>query len=81
MKRIPVKAARKIADEYGQSQVILITWDRVTGKTHVVTYGRTVEDCKQAAAGGNAMKRFMGWPEELCNAQPARARRRAKKEG
>lgn len=71
-KRIPIAAARRIAIDHGCSQVIVLAWDGE--KTHVVTYGKTKADCLQAAAGGNKMKRAMGWPEELCNAQPARAR-------
>lgn len=74
-KRIPIRAAKTIADEFSQDQVVVLTFDRATGMTHVVTYGKTLEDCKQAAEGGNRMKRLMGWPEELCNAKPARARR------
>lgn len=72
--RIPIAAARRIAEHYGQQQVILVTWDGA--KTHVVTYGTTLEACEQAAAGGNRVKRALGWPKELCHAKPARQRRR-----
>jgi len=71
-KRIPIADAKRIAEAHGQRQVIIVTWD---GKnTHVVTYGQSVDDCKQAAEGGNKLKRFLGWPEELCQARPARAK-------
>lgn len=73
-KDIPIKAAREIAKAYDKSQVIILTFDKVHGKTHVTTYGRTVEDCRQAAEGGNKLKKVMGWPDELCHAKPARAR-------
>lgn len=73
-KRIPIRVAKTIADEFGQDQVIVVTWDKSTGHTHVVTYGKTVEECEQAAEGGNRVKRALGWPEELCNAKPRRAR-------
>jgi hypothetical protein len=76
-KRIPIAVARMVARDYGQSQVILVTFDRSTGLTHVVTFGETVEECAQAAQGGNLVKHALGWPESLCNDKPARARRRA----
>lgn len=67
-KRIPVAAAKRVAEDYGQRQVVIVTWDGET--THVVTYGATVADCAQAAEGGNFVKRALGWPERLCNARP-----------
>lgn len=74
-KRIPIRVAKAIADEFGQAQVIVVTWDKTTGTTHVVTYGESTQDCEQAAAGGNRVKRALGWPEALCNAKPARGSR------
>lgn len=71
-KAIPVAAARRVAKDFAKDQVIIVTWDKAHGKTHVTTYGRTVEDCAQAATGGNAVKRALGWPESLCNAEPPR---------
>jgi hypothetical protein len=59
-KRIPITAAKAIADKYNQTQVIILTWDRVNGLTHVVTYGVTKEDCRQAAEGANRVKGFLG---------------------
>lgn len=73
-RRIPIKAAREIANNYGQDQVLILAWNRTDGRTHVVTYGRTVDDCEQAAQGGNRMKKVMGWPESECRARPSRAR-------
>ena len=52
-------------------QVILLAWDGT--RSHVVTYGKTVEDCAQAAAGGNMLKQRWGWPE--CNDQPSRVKK------
>ena len=75
--RIPVVAAKRLAEEYQQRQVILVTWDG--SKTHVVTYGRTIPECEQAAKGGNRVKRALGWPESLCNDVPARVRREERK--
>lgn len=69
-KRIPIKVAKNVAEETNCQQVILLAWD---GKrTHIVTYGKTADDCAQAAAGGNMLKDKWGWPE--CNDQPSRVR-------
>lgn len=69
-KRIPIKAAKEVAHKYGLSQVILIGWD---GKLmHVVTYGTTIKQCEQAATGGNKIRRWLGFPEEMCHEVPAR---------
>lgn len=75
-KRIPIRVAQDIATKFGQNQVIVVTWEKATNTTHVVTFGKTAEECVQAAEGGNRVKRALGWPAELCNAQPARAKRR-----
>jgi hypothetical protein len=69
-KRIPIKAAKTIAKEYDCRQVILVAWDGE--RTHVVTYGQTLDECEQAALGGNMVKRALGFPEEMCNTKPAR---------
>jgi hypothetical protein len=46
-KRIPISAAKKVAEEFGLSQCLLIGWDGEN--THVVTYGKTKKDCELAA--------------------------------
>jgi hypothetical protein len=74
-KPIPIAAAREIADRFEKDQVVIVTWDWKHGRTHVTTYGRTLADCEQAAVGGNAVKRALGWPDELCQDKPARARK------
>ena len=58
--RIPIQDAKEIAVRRGCRQVILLAWDGE--RTHVVTYGKSIEDCDQAAQGGEAMKKVMGWP-------------------
>ena len=72
MKKLPIKAAKDFAHLWNQDQVIIMTWNKTTGITHVVTYGKTVEDCKQAALGGNLIKKAIGFPAELCNSKPRR---------
>ncbi|HEY1753699.1 MAG TPA: hypothetical protein VGG29_20750 [Caulobacteraceae bacterium] len=70
-RRIPIAAARELAKQLGLRQVILLAWDGE--RTHVVTYGKTVEDCDQAAQGGDKLKAALGWPESL-NAIPSRVK-------
>lgn len=74
-KRIPIKSAKAIAKEFGYTQVIIHAYDGNTGMQCVATYGTTLEDCDNAAAGGNALKKLLGWPEELCNAKPKRSKK------
>ena len=79
MKRLPIQAAKDVAQKYGQAQVILVAWDEDDNLTHVVSYGRTLKDCESAAAGANLIKKALGFPESLCNDKPARVRRREKR--
>ncbi len=71
-KDIPISVAKEIAETFDKNQVIIVTWDKVHGKTHVTTYGKSLEECKQAAIGGNFIKKALGWPNELCNDVPDR---------
>jgi hypothetical protein len=71
-KDIPIDVAKRIAEEFDKNQVIIVTWDEAHGRTHVTTYGKTLEECQQAAKGGNIVKRALGWPDELCQAKPDR---------
>lgn len=68
-KRIPVKSAKAFADALKCTQVIIAAWDGE--RTHIVTYGKSKEDCAQAALGGNKIKAALGWPKDL-NAEPSR---------
>lgn len=70
-KRIPVSTAKRIAEAENCRQVILLAWDGEL--THIVTYGKTADDCAQAAVGGNMLKEKWGWPE--CNDQPSRVKK------
>lgn len=46
-KRIPIKAAKEVAEKHDLKQVLLIGWDGEL--VHIVTYGKTKEDCALAA--------------------------------
>lgn len=56
-KDIPISAAQEIANKFDKDQVIIVTWDKTHGRTHVTTYGKTLEECKLAADGGNLVKK------------------------
>jgi hypothetical protein len=66
MKPIPISSAKKIAEAYGYSQVIIIA--RAVGDgggEHVTTYGINRENCDVAARIGDFLKyKVMGWKAE-----------------
>ena len=69
---VPISAAREIAESFEKDQVIVVTWDKAHGMMHVTTYGKTLEDCAQAAVGGNFVKKSLGFPDEDCESKPER---------
>jgi transposase-like protein len=71
MSRLPITAVKQLATEHDLSQVIVFGWDGE--QTHVATYGKSVEDCDQAARGANAIKHKWKWPEETM-AEPSRVK-------
>jgi hypothetical protein len=68
--RIPVAAAKLLAKKYACRQVIIAAWDGT--RTHLVTYGVSVEEADMAALGGNLIAKTLGWPESLCDSEPSR---------
>lgn len=76
MARIPIAAAKRFAGTFGLRQVIIIGLNADDDTAHVVTYGKSLEDCRLAAESGNNLKKHMGWPDELCSAVPARVKRK-----
>ena len=70
-RRIHISKAKRFARENGCRQVIIAAWDGE--RTHIVTYGISLEDCAQAAEGGNRIKEALGWPKDL-KAEPSRVR-------
>lgn len=77
-KRIPISDAKQIGIKHGYSQVIVVAFDCETGITSVCTWGKSQPDCEQAAAGGNFVKKALGWPESAINAKPSRQIRNEK---
>lgn len=65
VKRIPITAAKWIAEEYGYDQVVIFA--RKVGDApephgeHMTTYGVNRTHCGIAARIGEALQRFMGW--------------------
>ncbi len=57
-KSIPVAAARRYGRQYAQTQVIVLSFGP-DGRTHVVTWGKTEQDCKEAAAGGQRLVDYL----------------------
>lgn len=64
MKRIPISAAKRIAEAYGYSQVIVIA--RAVGEgEHCTTYGIDKANCDVAAKIGQFItSKIMGWRAE-----------------
>lgn len=67
---VPINAAEYIAKKFNKNQVVIVCWDQDHGRSHVTTFGKTKRDCKQAAIGGNKVKKALGWPDHLCHAKP-----------
>lgn len=64
MKRIPVTAAKRIAEEYGYDQVVVYArkvGDAPNGGEHMATYGVNKAHCDVAAKMAKVLQKFMGW--------------------
>lgn len=65
MKRIPIVAAKRIAQDYGYDQVVIyarrVGEDPAPHGEHMTTYGVDKTHCGVAAKIGTTLKRFMGW--------------------
>lgn len=66
MKRIPIKAAKAIAKDYGYDQVIIVARSvGEKGGEHMTTYGKNKEHCGIAAQCGKFLQeKIMGWHDE-----------------
>jgi hypothetical protein len=67
MKSIPIAAAKRVAEQYGYDQVVIIARKVGAGPgsgEHVTTYGVTKEHCGVAARIGFHIKHaVMKWPK------------------
>lgn len=69
MKRIPISAAKRIAQDYGYDQVIIyarkVGDDPEPHGEHMTTYGVTKKHCSAAARIGDYLKhKIMGWVKD-----------------
>lgn len=71
-KSIPIKEAKNLAKEYDLTHVIIYCFDQNNNIQHVVTYGKSLDQCDQAAKLGNMMKEGLGFPKSLCKDEPSR---------
>lgn len=60
MRRVPITAAKRIAEDYGYDQVIVYA-RHSSGQECVTTYGKTKALCAAAAKIGDVLKDLMGW--------------------
>jgi hypothetical protein len=64
VKRIPISAAKRIAEDYEYDQVVIIARKVGVGE-HCTTYGVDKENCSVAARIGDFLKfKVMGWVAE-----------------
>lgn len=70
--KIPIKALKELAKKYDLTHVIVFGHDEEND--HIATYGKSVEQCSQAADFGNKLKDALGWPKSL-QAQPSRVKK------
>lgn len=65
MKRIPIAAARRIAEDYGYDQVVIyarkVGDDPEPHGEHITTYGVTKVHCSVAARISARLQEVMGW--------------------
>lgn len=68
--RLPIKAAKDVAKAYKRDQVIIVAWEAKRRLLNVVSYGRTLKDCEQAAARdiGEMARRVRCAPAKQCDA-------------
>ncbi len=65
MKKIPIKAAQKIAEEYDYDQVLI--YARKVGEApnphgeHITTYGVNKAHCEVAGRISMTLQKFLGW--------------------
>lgn len=69
VKRIPIKAAQRIADEYGYDQVMIyarkVGEDPAPHGEHMTTYGVTKEHCNAMARIAKFLQtKILGWEAE-----------------
>lgn len=59
-KNIPVEAAKRIAEVYGKSHVVILAYDKHAEMTYTATYGVEAQDKVQAARLGDILTTAAG---------------------
>lgn len=72
MSKVPIKALKELSKAYNLDHVIVFATEG--NMQHIATYGRTSDECSEAADFGNMLKDALGWPESL-HQQPSRVRK------
>lgn len=54
--KLPIQAAKNVAEQYNLDQVILIARSHKDNLTHFVTYGKSDQDCGMAAIDGRKLR-------------------------
>ena len=70
MKEIKILDAKKMSKKTGYPEIIIFGNDPVSGIQHITTYGKTKNQCLEAAKLGNKIKKYLNWPDKLCNSEP-----------
>lgn len=58
--RIPITAAKKVAKEYEQQQVMIVGWSREGNIVWTATYGEDKAQCKSVAELRDRFIQFLG---------------------
>jgi hypothetical protein len=66
------EAAKVLAEEYGQTQVMIVTWSEQEKLTYTVSYGVSHRDSEEAAIGMEFIRRALGYSPEERNLLPPR---------
>lgn len=60
---LPVEIAKDVLEKNGFRQVVILANDQ-DNVNHIITYGDSKENCKQAGLAGDFWKDVLGWPPE-----------------
>ena len=67
---ISVEEAKALAEKFGLSHIVIYTHKKSAEESSITTYGKTTEQCAQAAGFGNNMKSLLDWPKSLHDQPP-----------
>ncbi|WP_299576644.1 hypothetical protein [uncultured Sunxiuqinia sp.] len=69
MENIPINKVKQIREEFGLTHIVI--FGMIEGENNfVATHGKTAIQAKEAAQYGNNLKGILGWPLQLCRAEP-----------